>query len=55
MILGHSAALAASMAIDANCAVQDIDRANTTAFCLKTDKFLKIPEKNPLKNKYADL
>lgn len=49
MILGHSAALAASMAIDANCAVQDIDRAKYNGLLLKDGQILENPRKKSVK------
>ena len=43
MLLGHSAATAASQAIDANCAVQEIDYPKLRAKLLKDGQILETP------------
>lgn len=43
MLLGHSAATAASQAIDANCAVQEIDYSKLRAKLLKDGQILETP------------
>lgn len=46
MILGHSAATAASIAIDDNCDVQDVDYAKLRAKLLKDGQILEAPKKS---------
>lgn len=47
MILGHSAAVAASIAIDENCTVQDVDYAKLSAKLLKQGQILKYKKPQP--------
>ena len=46
MILGHSAATAASIAIDDNCDVQDVDYAKLRAKLLNDGQILEAPKKS---------
>jgi hypothetical protein len=51
MLLGHSSATAASMAIDANCAVQDVDYLKLREKLLQDNQILEWNKPVPSKKK----